>query len=135
MNDVETIRRDITGMLIDVLGVDEGEVVPSARFFQDLDGESIDVLDLSFRCEQHYGKKIPFQQFAADDSVTTDEDCRLTRESLEALKHRYPFLDLSSLGGEPKRESLTELFTVDAIVNFTAWTLDVRESSDDFILR
>lgn len=50
--EVETALRSI---LVDSLGVQEAEVVPSASLVKDLGAESIDFLDLGFKIQQTFG--------------------------------------------------------------------------------
>lgn len=50
--EVEAVLRSI---LVDSLGVQEAEVVPSASIVRDLGAESIDFLDLGFKIQQTFG--------------------------------------------------------------------------------
>ena len=45
--------------LVDALGVDDDEVTPEARLTTDLGAESIDFLDISFKCQQTFGVDLP----------------------------------------------------------------------------
>ena len=98
-----------------VLSVGEEEVVPTARFFADLGGESIDVLELSFHVERQFGVKIEFNRLLAGDQIQTDERGVVTPESLQWLAETYPFLAVERLGPSPTPEAMKDLLTVDAI--------------------
>ena len=90
-------------LLTETLGVDEDEVTPKANFFHDLGGESIDVLDLSFRSEKRFQVPIRFQDLtesAADGSLSP---------AAERLRELFPAED----GTDPKL-----LFTVEVIVAY-----------------
>lgn len=50
MNTADPLFEELRTMIADGLGVEAEDVVPEARFFDDLGGESIDVIDLTFRC-------------------------------------------------------------------------------------
>jgi len=48
-------------MIVESLGVDEASVVPEAALIGDLGAESIDFLDLSFKCQQTFGVDLPMR--------------------------------------------------------------------------
>jgi acyl carrier protein len=128
MMTLEQVRQAITPMIVDVLLVEPEEVVPQARFFQDLGGESIDALELAFKCHKELGVNPEFQKLSAAD-YALDEQGRLTEASIARLKAAYPFLDLSTFVADPMANRITELFTVDAIVHMVYRALaDVRPS-------
>jgi len=47
----------ITKVLVHALGVEEGDIKPSATLQGDLGAESIDFLDITFRLEREFGIK------------------------------------------------------------------------------
>jgi acyl carrier protein len=118
MIDEKQLAEEVREILMDVLGVDAEELAPSARFFDDLGGESIDVLELSFRCEKHFGVRIQFETMLSPDEDATDGQGRLTAEFLTDLQSRFPFLDLSALGPQSNLMDLRGLFTVETIIEF-----------------
>src|SRR5438876_9349315 len=48
-------------MIVESLGVDEGRVTSDAALVRDLGAESIDFLDLSFKCQQTFGVDLPMR--------------------------------------------------------------------------
>ncbi|MCB9849610.1 MAG: hypothetical protein H6817_02780 [Phycisphaerales bacterium] len=118
MADTATHFDTIREMLVDILGVDEEEVVPEARFFEDLNGESIDILELQFRLKQHYQVDIPIQELASSASIEVTPDGMITQDSLQQMAKRFPSLDVSRIGDDPRQDRVTELLTVAAIVGF-----------------
>src|SRR5438093_12779839 len=46
-------------ILVESLGVDEGTVTDAAALVRDLGAESIDFLDISFKCQQSFGVDLP----------------------------------------------------------------------------
>jgi len=46
-------------ILVESLGVDEGTVTDAAALVRDLGAESIDFLDISFKCQQTFGVDLP----------------------------------------------------------------------------
>src|SRR5207249_10231756 len=54
-------RVSVGKLLVESLGVDEGNVTPDAALARDLGAESIDFLDLSFKCQQAFGVDLPMR--------------------------------------------------------------------------
>lgn len=98
----------IQNILADVLAVDPDEATPEANFFDDLDGESIDVLDLMFHCEKTFGVKAPFKELTAADPSFMDEEGHFTAAGITALTARCPWLNPTDLAELTPRS----LFTV-----------------------
>jgi len=118
MKTMDEIMREIEPILVEVLAVEPEGIVPSAKLFEDLGGESIDLLELSFHCEKHFGVKLRLQELASPDELITDEAGRLTAESLSAVTTRFPFLDYSDFEADPMKNRMTELLTLEAIACF-----------------
>jgi acyl carrier protein len=112
------IAPQIREIIAAVLSVDEEEVTPTARFFADLGGESIDVLDLSFQIERQFNVKIEFNRMLAGDQIQTDEHGVVTPKSLQWLAETCPFLAVERLGPSPTPEAMKDLLTVEAITRF-----------------
>lgn len=55
MDDTEARIRAI---IVDLLGVDEEKVVPSARFREDLEADSLDLVELIMAFEEEFGGEI-----------------------------------------------------------------------------
>ncbi|MGH2507457.1 MAG: acyl carrier protein [Ktedonobacteraceae bacterium] len=45
-------------IIVDQLGVDEGEVIPSASFVEDLNADSLDLVELIMSLEEEFGLQI-----------------------------------------------------------------------------
>src|ERR1043166_1780054 len=114
METPEQIAETVKRLIAEVLAVDPAELRPQARFFQDLGGESIDVLDLDFQCEKRFGRKIGIQKILGD-AIETDENGRVKPASLQAIRAKFPFLSFDGVCPEPGIEDLTQLLTVGAI--------------------
>jgi acyl carrier protein len=112
---------DVRRLVADVLALEIDEVAPDSLFFADLDGESIDLLELSFRIEKHFGVRVRFNDLTAND-IELDGEGRLTPASLALLKSKYPFLKLSEFEIRPL-ERRTDLLTVEAIAGFVQLAL------------
>ncbi len=55
MSDVQT---KVTKIIVDLLGVDEGKVVPEARFREELEADSLDLVELIMAFEDEFGGEI-----------------------------------------------------------------------------
>jgi acyl carrier protein len=49
---------EIKAIIIDLLGVDESKVVPEARFREDLEADSLDLVELIMAFEDKFGGEI-----------------------------------------------------------------------------
>lgn len=52
------IQERITTIVVDVLGVDEERVLPDARFREDLEADSLDLVELIMQFEEEFGGEI-----------------------------------------------------------------------------
>lgn len=127
MKPMNEVLQEVREIVADILARELQEVTPAARFFEDLGGESIDVLELSFRCERIYGIKAEFQKIGA--GVRSDDNGMLTAESLDNLRAKYKFLDLTPVEADPRAERVTELLTVQAIARYVYEALAAKEES------
>jgi acyl carrier protein len=48
----------VTGIIVDLLGVDEDQVVPEADFRKDLEADSLDLVELIMAFEEEFGGDI-----------------------------------------------------------------------------
>ena len=53
----DTLDR-VKKIIVDLLGVDEAKVVPSARFREDLEADSLDLVELIMEFEEEFGGEI-----------------------------------------------------------------------------
>ena len=72
--------RLVREQIADCLATDVEEVVPEANFFGDLGGESIDVLDLTFRLEKSLGVRPNFSVMKDEAALDFDDAGRLTAD-------------------------------------------------------
>ncbi|MBM4017380.1 MAG: acyl carrier protein [Planctomycetes bacterium] len=117
----DEITEKVRQALVDALGVDEDEVIPTARIGADLGAESIDYLDIVFRLEKAFNIKIPRGDLFPDNILTSEEfvqNKKLTDRGLAELKARMPFADLSKFAQNPNVDDIADLFTVDMIVRY-----------------
>lgn len=107
--------------LVEALGVDEEEVVPTATMIGDLGAESIDFLDIVFRLEKSFGIEIKRGELFPDDILTNADyvkDGRVTPNGLEVLKKRMPFADLTKFEANPVVQDFGNLLTVNDLCRY-----------------
>ena len=61
----EEITTRVTALVVDHLGVDAGDVSPTASFIDDLGADSLDIVELVMAFEEEFGCEIP------DDAAET----------------------------------------------------------------
>jgi acyl carrier protein len=57
MADTDTLT-EITTIIVDLLGVEESKVTPEARFREDLEADSLDLVELIMAFEEKFGGEI-----------------------------------------------------------------------------
>jgi acyl carrier protein len=65
----EAVLGEIDAMLrtiLDEYGLDDAEIGMDTRFHDDLELESIDLVTLAGKLEEHYGSRVNFAEFIAD---------------------------------------------------------------------
>lgn len=110
--------------IAECLAADLDEVAPTASFFNDLGGESIDVLDLTFRIEKRLGIRPNFAVIKEEAALDFDESGRLTPESLAKARALFPDLPIPADGAVAPRD----LFTVAMIEAIVARALTATPS-------
>jgi acyl carrier protein len=54
---------------VDVLSVDEAKVVPDAKFAEDLDADSLDLVELVMALEEEFGVSVPEEELEGIGTV------------------------------------------------------------------
>jgi acyl carrier protein len=104
--------------VVGALGVDDDEVSPDSTLMDDLGAESIDLLDILFRIERSTGVKIQAGdlsehiQGGVPDDEFSDENEVITDRGFEQLQKVMPQIDVASLKGNLKAETVIMHFTV-----------------------
>ena len=118
----EEIQGKVAAVLVEALNVDEDQVTPEATLQGDLGAESIDFLDIVFRLEREFNIKIPRNELFPESIFQGDpdfvKDGKVTPKGLTELEAKMPFADLSKFKANPSLEAISDLFTVEAIVNY-----------------
>jgi acyl carrier protein len=127
MPDANEVHAKVTKVLVDSLGVEEDDVIPSATLQGDLGAESIDFLDIMFRLEREFRIKIERNELFPDpispDDPVFARDGRLTDEGLTALRLRMPYANFRDLELDRQLNRVDDLFTVELLTSFITWKL------------
>ena len=119
MPDSNEVNARLAKVLVEALGVDGDEIIPSATLQGDLGAESIDFLDIVFRLEKEFGIKIPrgelFFEPVFQGKADFVQDGHLTAEGLAALRLHMPYADLNNLERDRRPVDVADLFTVDLL--------------------
>ncbi|MGE5223671.1 MAG: acyl carrier protein [Omnitrophica WOR_2 bacterium] len=54
----DTTFNDVKAIIVDLLGVDESKITPEARFREDLEADSLDLVELIMAFEDKFGGEI-----------------------------------------------------------------------------
>ncbi len=69
-----TVHERLTKIIADQLGVDESEVVPSASFVEDLNADSLDLVELIMSLEEEFKLQISDEDAEKITTVQEAED-------------------------------------------------------------
>ena len=114
------VRVSVGKIIVESLGIDEAAVTDDAALVRDLGAESIDFLDMSFKCQQTFGVDLPVR--LVQDRRIEWRDLSVLAKVIEA---RYGL-------GVPAEELRTVApATVDAILEHLAAKHGVRRAGGD----
>jgi acyl carrier protein len=73
---VATVFERVRKIVVDQLGVDEEQVVPSASFVEDLNADSLDLVELIMSMEEEFGKDGKALEISDEDAekIVTVQD-------------------------------------------------------------
>ena len=85
------ISSRVKAIIVDKLGVDENEVVPTASFTNDLGADSLDTVELIMEFEREFDIQIPDDQAEKIETVGQAVDRKSTRlNSSHSQQSRMP---------------------------------------------
>lgn len=126
----EEVFEKIQAALVDALGVDEEDVVPTATLVGDLGAESIDFLDIVFRLEKSFDIKIPRGELFPEDILTDAkyvQDGKVTEEGIAELRKRMPFANLDDFAKNPVVQDFGNLLTVADMCRFIESKVEITD--------
>ena len=80
--DVATVYERIRGLIVEQLGVDEDEVTPSASFVDDLNADSLDLVELIMSMEEEFGSDVEGLEISDEDA----EKIQSVQDAVDYLK-------------------------------------------------
>ena len=84
----EEVFEHVKGILVETLSVDEDKVTMEARFQEDLETDSLDLVELVMTMEEKFGIKITDEEAADIKTVGDAVDFVMTR--VDAIPRRSP---------------------------------------------
>jgi acyl carrier protein len=75
------VAEKVKKMIVEQLGVNESEVVPEAKFIDDLGADSLDIVELVMALEDEYGIEIPDED--AEKIETVGDAIRYMEEHIK----------------------------------------------------
>ena len=115
MSETDAIAQPVREIIAECLAHEIEDVTDDQNFFDDLGGESIDLLDLSFHIEKNLGIRINFHQMMSSESWAIDDQYRLTAATVTKLREEFPAIDVDQLGAQEGVSART-LLTVGFII-------------------
>ncbi len=69
MADETTIESKVKSIIVEQLGVKEDQVIPEAKFIEDLGADSLDTVELVMALEEEFGIEVPDEEAEKLQSV------------------------------------------------------------------
>ena len=134
-NDVQ-IDEDIWGRIqvifAEALGLDEDEVAYDSKVIEDLEAESIDLLDILYQLDREFNIKIPrggLESVASvDDPENVAPDGTLTALALSRLQEAMPEVPEDELSSGLKPADIPKLFRVATFYNLVVELIKQQSS-------
>jgi len=79
-----SVEERVKQIIVEQLGVDEGEVTPTASFVDDLGADSLDIVELVMAFEEAFGIEIPDED--AEKIATVKDDIAYIDKHAQAKK-------------------------------------------------
>lgn len=127
--DIDPLFATVRDILVDCLECEPEDVVPTARFFDELGGESLDVLDFTFRVDRALLIASPLKRFQIAERWRFDEQGRALPETRDWLDGEMAVLGLAAPDYDRLR-TYEDLVTVEflmAAIRYEVGERDKRE--------
>lgn len=116
MSDSNRILQTVREELAEVLALEIEEITPESLFSDDLGGESLDLIEFSFRIDKRLGVRLRPHDLDFKE-VAVDSAGHLTEAGFAALQNQYPFFNFEPLRGRRIQNRLS-LLSVAGIASF-----------------
>ena len=119
------VLAEVRQLVAECLAIELEDVRAESWFFSELNGESIDLIELKFRLEKRFGFQLPLLELKSDE-YTLDAEARLTSASAALLRGKFPSLKLAGLETH-KLERRGDFLTIEMIAAFVQTALDAEK--------
>jgi len=82
MSDKNDTQERVTAIIVDLLGVEEEQVVPAARFREELEADSLDLVELIMAFEEEFDGEISDEE--AQKITTVGESVKYINERMRS---------------------------------------------------
>lgn len=128
----QEVFEQLKPLLVEVLGVSAEEIQMDSVLVADLGAESIDLLDLSFRIEEHFQVTIEANEIEREAKKRLpggayEKDGYLTEEALAEIRKSVPELDQSRITKGLRKTDLPSLLNVAFFVKLIARKLGAKQ--------
>ena len=82
MSETNDTQERVTAIIVDLLGVEEDQVVPAARFREDLEADSLDLVELIMAFEEEFDGEISDEE--AQKITTVGESIKYINERMRS---------------------------------------------------
>ena len=79
--DVASVYERVRSMIVEQLGVEESQVTPNASFVDDLNADSLDLVELIMSIEEEFSKDGPALEISDDDA----EKIRTVQDAIDFI--------------------------------------------------
>ncbi|MBU1429596.1 acyl carrier protein [Myxococcota bacterium] len=129
----DQIFESVQEAFVEALGLEEDEVTPEAKVFEDLGAESLDLLEIVFLLERAFDIKIPRDgvKEASQEGIDPSDyerDGVLTPLALEKLRELMPEVPAEELVEGMTPNDIPKLFRVATFVNIVTRLLEIKDA-------
>lgn len=120
---------------VEALGVEDDEVEPESKVFDDLGAESLDLLEIVYLLEHAFQIKIPRDGIKEStkegiDPTEYEVDGVLTEKALAKLREVMPEVHPKEISTGLTTNDIPRLFRVQTFVNLVIRLLDEKDNAD-----
>ncbi len=118
-----SIEREVIAIVADALEADPSQITENASLIDDLEGESIDFLDIRYRLESVFGISIEDEELwqgrlLREHAHLVDPKKGISAESLEHLRKAMPDFDWNRFPNGVPIDDLPRLITIRTIIDY-----------------
>lgn len=128
MSHADRIEDRLRAVSMEVLGVDDPEEMSAEALMEAIREESIDVLDLQFRCEREFRVRMDVNRLVDPAMLGPLPDGKLSAEAIRRLREQLPFLETGGVQLGAPIDSLRDLLTFENVARIIRGALAGEEA-------